>query len=357
MRKFTIKRALTATVLAISMFALAGCNKKYEVDFGYNSSDYITELGTYKGVEYEAADSTITDLDVLAYIEEERVLYTEWKIFDDRRVAEGDKVIVNVSAYLDGLPVDEFTMEDVETVIGSGTLLPDFEGLEKKVIGLLPGGMGSASKFDYKIPEDFEDEEFAGETLSFVLSVAEAYEGTLPTFNDAFVYTVSNGEYTNVEDYKAAAKRVLQENAEKEAYATNYATIIDIIIANTKFSSYPEAELNTKIENFEETMGMYATLLNTTAEEYCKDNFGMTIREYAIKNLQMQLVLQEIAKKENIVIDHKYYKDNLERVAIEAGYTTGKELVDRYKKDYVIKVMLMEKVEKLIYESAVAKSK
>ena len=71
----------------------------------------------------------------------------------------------------------------------------------------------------------------------------------------------------------------------------------------------------------------------------------------------MQLVLQEIAKREKITVNHSYYKKNLDRIAEEAGYTTGKELVDKYGKDYVVKVMLMEKVENFIYEKAVAKTK
>ncbi|MBR6697587.1 MAG: hypothetical protein IKL73_04865 [Lachnospiraceae bacterium] len=357
MRRLTIKNTLISAILAVSMFAMVGCNTDYDVEFDYNSSDYISELGVYTGVEYEPADNTVTELDVLEYIEEERAAYTEWTVFDDRRVAEGDKVVVNAFAYLDGAQVSEFSQEDVQIIVGAGKLYSDFPELENKLIGLIPGGMGSASKFEFTIPADFEDKEYAGKTLSFTMSVAEAYEGILPSFTDSFVSNVSNGEYTTVEDYKKAVRRVLQESADEKAYADNFASIMETIVANTKFSSYPQDELKEKIDNFNETMGVYATLLDMTAEEYCKETFGMTIEEYATKNIAMQLVLQEIAKREKITVNHSYYKKNLDRIAEEAGYTTGKELVDKYGKDYVVKVMLMEKVENFIYEKAVAKTK
>ena len=40
MRRLTIKNTLISAILAVSMFAMVGCNTDYDVEFDYNLMNY-----------------------------------------------------------------------------------------------------------------------------------------------------------------------------------------------------------------------------------------------------------------------------------------------------------------------------
>lgn len=356
MKKSFLRKVSVALILIMSMSYITGCNRKVKVDFGYDSSDYITELGTYKGVEYTPDNTVVTDRDVEKYIDDILVESTSWIEYFSAKVEEGDKVTIQFQANDEnGTYLPEFSMDsDYDIVVGSGLMSKYYEGFEEELVGMVPG---FTKKVECKVLEGFEEKEYVGKNIKFTISVIAGFKGNKPEYSNSFVKTHTGGAYKTTEAYNAYVKEKLEKELEYKKNEAKYAELIEKIMETTKVSSYPEAILNKQIKTTTESIKMYATLYGMTEEEYCKKQFDCTIEEYAKKVILQEMVLAEIAKREDYSVTTKEYKKNLDRVAKEAGFSSGEFLLEKYDKDVVYKYLLQEKAMKCITENAVAKEK
>ena len=93
------------------------------------------KLGKYKGVEIEKIDTTVTDDEVMAFIEKERENSAR-TISVDRPVQDKDEVTLDFEGSIDGVPFEGGKGENYPLTIGSGSFIPGFEeqliGAEKE---------------------------------------------------------------------------------------------------------------------------------------------------------------------------------------------------------------------------------
>lgn len=171
----------------------------------------------------------------------------------------------------------------------------------------------------------------------------------LPELNDEFVKTLgAPGQFENVADFKAKIREHLAIEKKREAEAKHRASVTDKIVAESEFE-LPEilvdSELGQMFGQMEEdikraglSMDDYLNHMKKTREDLKKE-WSPT----AEKRARLQLVLNEIAKKEEITPDAA-------KVEAEA-----KHLLEHYKnadanrvKIYVASVMQNEEVMKFL---------
>jgi trigger factor len=145
-------------------------------------------------------------------------------------------------------------------------------------------------------------------------SVAEEAEADpdkieVPELTDAYVATLGQpGQFTSVADFKTKIKEHLAVEKEREVHATHRAKITDAIIEETKVelpSVLVESELSQMLAQMEEDLRR----MNLSIDDYLK-HIKKTKEELtkewtpaAEKRATLQLVLNEIARKENITPD------------------------------------------------------
>lgn len=94
------------------------------------------------------------------------------------------------------------------------------------------------------------------------------------------------------------------------------------------------------MEQFETMCTAYGLTLEDYLSSYyqmTEEDFRSQLEGYIQNQIEMQLVLEAVAKEEKLELDEEGYKDYVEEVVSGNGFQSEDELYERYGKDYVEK--------------------
>lgn len=131
----------------------------------------------------------------------------------DRAAATGDRVTIDFLGRKDGEPFPGGQANDYPFVLGSATMLPDFENA---VTGLKAG---ESKSFEMTFPADYFSKDMAGQTVTFDLSVKEVREPVLPEVDADFARAlgVEDGDVAKMnEEIESNLKREVKKRLQSK---------------------------------------------------------------------------------------------------------------------------------------------
>ena len=162
------------------------------------------ELADFSALEIKRPVAEVTDADVDEMIQKLREQRTEW-IDVELPAQEGDRVTVDFKGFIDGEAFEGGSAEDVDLVLGSGTMIPGFEE------GLVGAKAGDEVKLELKFPDDYRVEHLAGKEATFDVTVKSVAEPKLPEVDEEFVKSLGVEDGT-----EASLRKEVRENMERE---------------------------------------------------------------------------------------------------------------------------------------------
>ena len=317
-------------------------------------------LGKYKGVTVTKIDTTVSDEEVDAALEKERNNNARTITVTDRPVAEGDTAVIDFEGFVDGEPFEGGKGENHPLEIGSHTFIDNFE---EQLIGK---NAGDDVEVNVTFPEQYQAAELAGKPALFKVKIHEIRTKELPELDDEFAQDVS--EFDTLAEYKESVKKNLEEQKEKEAKGTKEDEAIQKIIDKSKME-IPEAMIQTQCETMIDEFAQRIAQSGLTMEQYLQFS-GLTIdammeqvRPEALSRIQSSLVLEQIAKEENIEVSDEEVDAEIEKMAKSYGMEADKlkEYVGEGERDSMKKNLAITKAVELVMdnvkERAKAKSK
>lgn len=270
------------------------------------------KLGKYKGVKVDKADTEVTDEEVDAEINKERENNARNIEVTDRAVKDGDMTVLDFEGFVDGVAFDGGKSENYPLTIGSGAFIP---GFEEQLVG---AEIGKEIEVNVTFPEDYQAEELRGKAALFKCTVREIKEKELPELDDEFASEVS--EFETLAEYKEDVKATLTKKKEKEAKDAKEAAVIEAIVNDSEIE-IPEAMLTTQqkqmIDEFAQRMQMqgiaFDQYLQFTGSTY--DKMMEQVKPQAERRIRSRLVLEAVAKAENIEASDADYEDELKSMA------------------------------------------
>lgn len=269
-------------------------------------------LGDYKSIEIEKVEYNVTDEHVEAELKS--VQEMNGRIIDagDRAVKAGDILTIDYAGYVDGAQFDGGTAEGQTLEIGSGRFIPGFEE------GLVGKNKDEEVDVVVTFPEEYHAEDLKGKEATFKVKIHEIKEKELPELDDEFAKDVS--EFDTLEEYKNSIREKLEKEFKNKEEVENENNLIEKVIEICEVD-IPEAMIDTQLESelgeFDYRMKMqglnleqYLQITNST-EESLKDQ----LRPMAEKRVRGDLVLEAIAKAENIEIAEEDIDKELEKMA------------------------------------------
>lgn len=139
------------------------------------------ELPDYRGLAVTIPVATVSDADVDEELDRLRARFGTLNPVE-RAVADGDFVVLDLLAEVDGAELPEGTAAGQSYQVGSGGL--GLEGLDEALAGLEVGGNATVSV-------EVQQGEFAGQTATVTATVTEVRERTLPDVDDDFAQLAS----------------------------------------------------------------------------------------------------------------------------------------------------------------------
>ena len=269
-------------------------------------------LGEYKGVEVEKSDVEVTDEDINKEVDKERENNSRTIDVDDRAVESGDIIKLDFDGSVDGVPFAGGKAENYTLTIGSGSVIP---GFEDQLIGTK---IGEDKDVTVTFPEDYHEKSLAGKEAVFKCKVNAITVKELPDADDEFASEVS--EFETLAEYKEDIKKKLTEKKEKEARAKKEAQAVEKAVENATME-IPDAMIDTQVQSMMEDFARRMQSQGLSLEQYFQFT-GMDAKKMhdqmkpeALKRIQNSLVLEAVAKAENIEISDEKVDEEIAKMA------------------------------------------
>lgn len=259
------------------------------------------ELGEYKGLHVEKKEVEVTDDQVDAQIKDMMGRDAKMVVAEEGAVIEkGDFAIIDFAGTVDGEPFSGGEGKGYPLEVGSNSFIP---GFEDQLVGL---SKGDSTDVEVTFPEDYFVKDLAGKEAIFKVNIQDVKRKELPELNDEYV--ASKTDFKTVEELRANYKERMQKAAEANAKAEYEHELIDLAVANAKFS-VPEIMIEDKISQMVEEMKMSLESRKMSLDMYMQYT-GLDMakirenqRPVAEENVKTDLVLDAIAKAEDIQVD------------------------------------------------------
>ena len=273
-------------------------------------------LGKYNGVTVTKIDTSVSDEEVDTEIETQRNANARTITVTDRAVQEGDTAVIDFEGFVDGVAFEGGKGENHPLEIGSHSFIDTFEDQ------LVGKNTGDEVEVNVTFPEQYQAAELAGKPAVFKVKINEIRAKELPELNDEFVQDVS--EFDTMAEYREDVKKKLQERKENAAKGTKEDEAIKKIIDKSKME-IPEAMIDMQAQGMIDEFAQRIAAQGMSFDQYLQFS-GMTVdklkeqvRPEALQRIQSSLVLEQIAKEENIVASDEDVDAEIENMASMYG--------------------------------------
>ena len=237
---------------------------------------------------------------------------------EDGVVEEGDTAVIDFEGFVDDVAFEGGKGTNYSLVIGSNTFIP---GFEDQLIGLKAG---ESKDVVVTFPEEYHASDLAGKEAVFKCTVHEIKTKELPELNDDFVAELNQEGIDTLDQLKEDIKKRLEEQKKHEAEVALHDSLIDQIIENTSID-LPEAMITTEvdrmIQEFEQRLGSQGMNLElyyqyTGGNE---ESLRIQMKDEGTRRVQTRLILEAIAKAENIEATEDDVHEEFSKVAEQTG--------------------------------------
>ena len=273
------------------------------------------ELGEYKGVEVEKVEETVNEDVVTAKLEEMREKASRL-VSVEREIANGDTANIDFEGFDGEVAFEGGKGENYDLVIGSGSFIP---GFEEQLVGKK---VGEEVEVNVTFPEEYHAENLAGKPVVFKVKVNDVKVKELPELNDEFAADTT--EFNTLEELTADVRAKAEADAAEAAKNELRNRVIEKVVENTTVE-VPEAMIKNEIENQlmelnyqlqYQGFGMeqFLQMTGKTMEEF-KAEFVANRREEAVRNVKTSLVIEAIAKAEDVQVSEEEVNAEIQKMA------------------------------------------
>lgn len=269
-------------------------------------------LGEYKGLTVDKVSTEVTEEEIGIEIDKEREKSARTVDVTDRAVQDKDQVILDFEGFVDGEAFEGGKGENYPLTIGSGSFIP---GFEEQLIG---AEIDKELEVNVTFPEEYQAAELAGKEAVFKCTVHSIKSKELPELDDEFASEVSECE--TLDDYKAEVKNKIKERKEREGKEQKENQAVDKAIENAQMD-IPEAMVDMQVRQMVDDFTRRIQQQGLSIEQYFQFT-GMTqekmldeMKPQAEKRIKTRLVLEAVAKAENIEVTDERLDEELQKMA------------------------------------------
>lgn len=297
--------------------------------FDYNPDDYIT-LGTYTGLTLDSAKTEVTDNDVEAQIQQDLDDNPIVTKITDRKPKDGDYVVIDFTSTVDGKNYESSSdYEDnkgdgCEIIIGDGSNFgDDVNNAIKKA------SIGDSFTVKTTLPDSYDDD--AGKDVTYKITLKEIRDYKDATLTKDFVK--ENFDCDSIDDYKKSVKERLYDDIESSNNDIVISNALSKILETSKVKEYPTELHDYYDSQYREFYEYFASSFGIEVSDMIADD---ELDNQIDEATAQSLIINAIAKKENIMVTEDAYQKYLEDNYSSSGYSTASEFEEETGKEALI---------------------
>ena len=297
------------------------------------------DLGDYRGIRVPVTPAEVTEEDIQNRLEAFRLESASWDPAD-RAVALGDMITMAVTATVEDSEIlnesDAVYVADAENDMPFPGLPQELEGTE----------VGVVREFDLEVPSDYRDEEIAGKTAHFVVTVNDVKERRLPELDDEFAKGVGDG-FDTLDELRESVRERLQADAEASAENAFQEAAVDALLANATVELAP-LSVDREMDRATERRERLAEMLGITIEDFqrqsgtTEEEMRESTRETAVRDLTRSYALAALAEAEGLEVDEEEVEERLQQLLAADGAPRRNRRRDRDRLRPGVEAQLME---------------
>lgn len=268
----------------------------------------VIELAEYRGLEVDDPKIEVSETDVEAMVERLRLSVSHLRPVVDRGAEDGDVAMIEITSTPEG---EEPQTQQGEMTVGEEGPLPQ---LQEALQGMKPED--APRSFDRTFGDDAVRDEWKNKTVHFEVTLKALAIREKPDVNDEMAKSV--GGWDSVDQMREAITADIRRHREVEALRFKRTQVGEKLLASHRFD-VPEALVE---EELGKSLNNYARYLVSQGVDLEKQEIdwrriGDEFRPEAVKRVQRGLILEAIAKKEDIKVTDVEVDAEIRRAARE----------------------------------------
>jgi len=311
---------------------VAGQDYKYEATV--EVAPDIADID-FKGLELKKNMYPVQDEEINAQLSAIQKNLTECKkIEEDREVREGDTLILDYEGFQNEKPFDALPKTENFTLkVGEATIAADFD---QQVVGMEPG---TEHSFEVTFADDYDDENLAGQAVTFQVKLHEIQEEVVPEIDDEMAKKL--GKYETLDEVRTEITKNLESGYAKRAEQELNEQVFRSLIEKSDFE-VPDTMIQQELEGIISEAEMSFNMRNISMEEMglTREKLAENYRETAEKQVRRHLILSKIIEQEKLTLSDEDVEKGFEQMAetyqrpvaeIKTYYDTNKDKLAYFK--------------------------
>ena len=270
------------------------------------------ELTDYKGVRVERPTAEVSDAEVEEYLDRLRDRFAELEVVG-RPARRGDYVVADIRASVHDQEIAEATRQEYLYEVGSAEIVPELDTeLEGK-------HKGEILQFNATLPAMGDN---PAQEVSFRVLVKEIKAKLLPTADDEFAKTAS--EFDTIKELRDDIREKLGELKQRQSDAQLRELVLEELV-NRVDVELPETLVDHEVEHRVEQATERAQRIGMTLEQVLEQQgwdelrLRSDAREHSIRALKADLVLEAVARQEDLKVSSEELAARITELAQAVG--------------------------------------
>jgi trigger factor len=229
-----------------------------------------------------------------------------------RPVQEGDHVSIDLSASVDGAPVEDAQASGLSYPVGSESLL---EGLDEALIGMSAGESATFSS-------ELAGGEFAGREADVTVTVHSVKAKEVPGLDDDFAQMAS--EFDTLGELRADTRTQLERDKAMRQVIQARDLALNAVLEKVDIP-LPESVVQEEVTHNRESITNQLTRAGATLDGYLEmanqteEQFEADIEQRARRAVKVSLILDQVARNEELGVDQAELSAYVTRQAEQMG--------------------------------------
>ena len=254
-------------------------------------------LGDYKGLTIEVEeyktpeDAFQKSLDNLLLQSATTVVVT------DRKSLATDTVVFDFEGFANGEKIEHGDAKNYSLDLANSSFIPGFAEQ------LVDRPLGEDFEINVTFPEEYHEKKLAGQPAVFKCKINEIRSKVMPELNDEFAQKV--GPFKTVDDLKADIQSYLDTQKADIDRTNSEKAIFEKVVSGAKVEiqqTMIDREADQLVEEYKQKLQMQGFTWEQALEAQGYDEIMNGLREDAEVRVRNSLVIDKIAKEENITV-------------------------------------------------------
>ena len=267
-------------------------------------------LGEYKGMTVEVEGYKTPEDALQKSIDNMLEQYSTAVIVTDRKTKADDIIVFDFDGYSNGEKIEHGDAKKFTMDLAHSNFIPGFAEQ------LVDREMGVEFDIEVKFPEEYHEKKLAGQPATFKCLIHEIKAKVLPELNDEFAQKV--GPYKTVDELKENVQSYLDTQKADIDRMNAEKAIFEKVADNAKVDiqqSMIDREADELVEEYRQKLTAQGFTWEQALEAQGYDNIMNQLKEDAEVRVKNSLVIDKIAKEENIEVTQADFSAKLSELS------------------------------------------